>query len=120
MGTPVTVIVAYDLKFYDKLPRLFPRYPAMHDTFGNNPQLIGYDSKRVVGGPGGSGTTHPAEARTLCGAAGLIGPDTSVDWTLAAVIIAELGADRSVFGSVSQLASWAGVCPGNLQPAVDP
>jgi transposase len=36
-----------------------------------------------------------------------------VDWTLAAVIIAELGVDMSVFPSVSQLASWAGVCPGN-------
>jgi transposase len=34
-----------------------------------------------------------------------------VDWTLAAVIIAELGVDMSVFGSVSQLASWAGVWP---------
>jgi transposase len=40
-----------------------------------------------------------------------------VDWTLAAVIIAELGVDMSVFGSVSQLASWAGVCPGNNQSA---
>jgi transposase len=36
-----------------------------------------------------------------------------VDWTLAAGIIAEMGVDMSVFGSVSQLASWAGVCPGN-------
>ncbi len=32
-----------------------------------------------------------------------------VDWTLAAVIIAELGIDMSVFQNVSQLASWAGV-----------
>src|SRR5216684_1925810 len=32
-----------------------------------------------------------------------------VDWTLAAVIIAELGVDMSVFQCVSQLASWAGV-----------
>jgi transposase len=40
-----------------------------------------------------------------------------VDWTLAAVIIAELGVDMSVFGSVSQLASWAGVCPGNNESA---
>jgi hypothetical protein len=32
-----------------------------------------------------------------------------VDWTLAAVIIAELGVDMSVLGSVSQLASWARV-----------
>ena len=40
-----------------------------------------------------------------------------VDWTLAAVIIAELGVDMTVFGSVSQLASWAGVCPGNNESA---
>jgi len=40
-----------------------------------------------------------------------------VDWTLAAVIIAELGVDMSVFQSVSQLASWAGVCPGNHESA---
>jgi transposase len=40
-----------------------------------------------------------------------------VDWTLAAVIIAELGVDMSVFGSVSQLASWTGVCPGNNESA---
>jgi transposase len=40
-----------------------------------------------------------------------------VDWTLAAVIIAELGIDMSVFESVSQLASWAGVCPGNNESA---
>jgi transposase len=40
-----------------------------------------------------------------------------VDWTLAAVIIAELGVDMSVFQSVSQLASWAGVCPGTNESA---
>jgi transposase len=40
-----------------------------------------------------------------------------VDWTLAAVIIAELGIDMSVFESVSQLASWAGVCPGTNESA---
>jgi len=33
------------------------------------------------------------------------------------VIIAELGVDMSVFQSVSQLASWAGVCPGNNESA---
>jgi transposase len=40
-----------------------------------------------------------------------------VDWTLAAVIIAELGIDMSVFANVSQLTSWAGVCPGNNESA---
>ncbi len=28
MAALVTVIIAYDLKFYDKLPRLFPHFPA--------------------------------------------------------------------------------------------
>jgi transposase len=36
---------------------------------------------------------------------------------LAAVIIAELGVDMKVFESVSQLASWAGVCPGSNESA---
>jgi 3-hydroxypropanoate dehydrogenase len=40
MTAPVTVIVAYDLKFYDKLPKLFPHNPAMRDVFAGNPQLI--------------------------------------------------------------------------------
>ena len=40
-----------------------------------------------------------------------------IERTLAAVIIAELGVDMSVFQSVSQVASWAGVCPGNNESA---
>ena len=40
-----------------------------------------------------------------------------VDWTLAAVIIAELGVDMSAFENASQLASWVGVCPGNNESA---
>jgi transposase len=40
-----------------------------------------------------------------------------VDRALAAVIIAELGVDMTVFQSASHLASWAGVCPGNNESA---
>jgi transposase len=40
-----------------------------------------------------------------------------VDWAVAAVIIAELGVDMSVFQTVSQLVGWAGVCPGNNESA---
>jgi transposase len=40
-----------------------------------------------------------------------------VDWTVAAVIIAELGVDMTVFQTVSQLVSWAGICPGNNESA---
>jgi len=46
MAAPVTVIVAYDLKFYDKLPKLFPHNPAMRDNFANNPQLIEATAQR--------------------------------------------------------------------------
>jgi transposase len=36
-----------------------------------------------------------------------------VNWVVAAVIIAEIGTDMTVFRSVKHLAAWAGVCPGN-------
>jgi transposase len=36
---------------------------------------------------------------------------------MTAVIIAELGVNMSVFQSVSQVASWAGDCPGNNESA---
>ena len=40
-----------------------------------------------------------------------------VDWLVAAVLIAEIGIDMSVFLSASHLAAWAGVCPGNHESA---
>jgi transposase len=40
-----------------------------------------------------------------------------VDWVGAAVLIAELGVDMSVFPSVRHCAAWAGVCPGNNESA---
>jgi 3-hydroxypropanoate dehydrogenase len=46
MTAPVTVIIAYDLKFYDKLPKLFAHNPAMREVFANNPQLIEVTAKR--------------------------------------------------------------------------
>jgi len=46
MTAPVTVIIAYDLKFYDKLPRLFPHSPAMRDVFTGNPQLVEITAQR--------------------------------------------------------------------------
>ncbi len=41
MAAPVTVIVAYDLQFYEKLPKLFPHNPGMRDLFAANPALVG-------------------------------------------------------------------------------
>ncbi len=46
MSAPVTVIVAYDLKFYEKLPKLFPHSPAMRKLFETNPQLVETTARR--------------------------------------------------------------------------
>lgn len=40
-----------------------------------------------------------------------------VDRVVAAVIIAEIGVDMNAFHGAKQLASWAGVCPGNHESA---
>jgi 3-hydroxypropanoate dehydrogenase len=46
MAAPLTVVVAYDLLFYEKLPKLFPHSPAMRDLFATNPQLIEETARR--------------------------------------------------------------------------
>ena len=39
-------IIAYDLLFFEKLPKLFPHAPAMRDLFAGNPQLVEATAKR--------------------------------------------------------------------------
>ena len=46
MTAPVTVIIAYDLRFYEKLPKLFPHNPGMKDLFAANPALIEPTARR--------------------------------------------------------------------------
>jgi 3-hydroxypropanoate dehydrogenase len=46
MAAPVTVIIAYDLKFYDKLPKLLPHNPRMRELFVDAPQLVETTAKR--------------------------------------------------------------------------
>jgi 3-hydroxypropanoate dehydrogenase len=46
MAAPVTAIIAYDLLFFHKLPKLFPHAPGMRDLFAENPQLIEATAKR--------------------------------------------------------------------------
>jgi 3-hydroxypropanoate dehydrogenase len=46
MAAPVTVIIAYDLKFFEKLPRLFPHNPTMRNLFAGNPQLVEVTAQR--------------------------------------------------------------------------
>lgn len=46
MTAPVTAIVAYDLKFYEKQPLLFPHSPAMRDLFARSPDLVEKTARR--------------------------------------------------------------------------
>ena len=46
MAAPVTAIVAYDLLFFEKLPKLFPHKPKMRELFASNPQLVETTAKR--------------------------------------------------------------------------
>ena len=46
MAAPVTVIVGYDLRFYEKLPKLFPQNPKMRDLFEGSPDLAEVTAKR--------------------------------------------------------------------------
>jgi len=46
MAAPVTVIIAYDLRFFEKLPKLFPHSPGMRDLFARNPQLVEETARR--------------------------------------------------------------------------
>jgi 3-hydroxypropanoate dehydrogenase len=46
MTAPVTAIVAYDVKFYEQLPRLFPQNPGMAKLFSENPELTETTARR--------------------------------------------------------------------------
>jgi len=46
MTAPVTVIVAYDVKFYENLTKLFPHNPNMGQMFAANPELTETTAKR--------------------------------------------------------------------------
>jgi len=46
MTAPVTVIVAYDMKFYQQLPKQFPHNPGMVKLFEASPDLVEATAKR--------------------------------------------------------------------------
>lgn len=46
MTAPVTMIIAYDLLYFEKLPGLFPNNPSIRNLFAENPQLIERTDKR--------------------------------------------------------------------------
>ena len=46
MTAPVTVIIAYDVKFYEQLPKLFPQNPGMLKLFQGSPETVETTAKR--------------------------------------------------------------------------
>jgi 3-hydroxypropanoate dehydrogenase len=46
LTAPVTVIVGYDVKFYDQLPRLYPQNPGMAQLFQSNPEMVETTARR--------------------------------------------------------------------------
>jgi 3-hydroxypropanoate dehydrogenase len=46
MTAPVTVIVGYELRFYEALPKLFPHAPGYRDVFANSPELAEVTARR--------------------------------------------------------------------------
>src|SRR5262245_35669565 len=46
MTAPVAVIIAYDLKFYEHLPKLFPHNSGMRQLFERNPEMVETTAKR--------------------------------------------------------------------------
>jgi 3-hydroxypropanoate dehydrogenase len=46
MTAPITVIIALDMKFYEKMPKLFPHNPRMGQLFANTPELVEVTARR--------------------------------------------------------------------------
>jgi 3-hydroxypropanoate dehydrogenase len=46
LTAPVTVIVGYDLKFYEQLPKLYPQNPGMAALFQSNPEMVETTARR--------------------------------------------------------------------------
>jgi 3-hydroxypropanoate dehydrogenase len=46
MAAPVTVIIANDMKFYDKLPKLMPHNPNARSFFENSPEVAEVTARR--------------------------------------------------------------------------
>jgi 3-hydroxypropanoate dehydrogenase len=46
LAAPVTAIVAFDFRFYEKLPKLFPQSPNFKEMFENSPELTDATARR--------------------------------------------------------------------------
>src|ERR1700722_585441 len=73
MAALVTAIFAYDTKFYERLPQLFPNYPGAREIFANNPELAQITAMR-------NGTLHGGYCIRAARALGLdCGPMSGFD-----------------------------------------
>jgi 3-hydroxypropanoate dehydrogenase len=46
LSAPVTAIVGFDVRFYDRLPKLFPHAPSMKDMFEKSPEFADVTARR--------------------------------------------------------------------------
>ncbi len=46
LAAPVTAIVGFDFRFYEKLPKLFPQSPGFKDMFEKSPELADATARR--------------------------------------------------------------------------
>jgi len=46
LSAPVTAIIGYDIRFYDRLPKLSPQHPGYKDMFEKSPELAETTARR--------------------------------------------------------------------------
>jgi 3-hydroxypropanoate dehydrogenase len=46
LAAPVTVIIGYDVRFYDRMPKLWPQNPAVKEMFERSPELAEVTARR--------------------------------------------------------------------------
>ncbi len=91
MAAPWTVIVAYDMEFYEKIPELFPHNPDARNWFTGSPEVIFDNAFR-------NGTLQGAYLMLAARALGLdCGPMSGFD---------RAGVDAAFFEGTPDMASW--------------
>jgi transposase len=71
----------------------------------------------AAGGVAAAGTSTPPGGVSLAEGLRLLQTIPGIKGRTAEVVLAEIGPDMGVFATPGQLASWAGLCPGNQQSA---
>ena len=105
MAAPVTAIVAYDPKFYEKLPRLFPHNPDARAWFAGNEALAATTAFR-------NGTLQGAYLMVAARALGLdCGPMSGFDNAKVDAEFSPIGAGNPTSWSISATATPPAFAP---------